>query len=44
MSMQQIDEAVAAFQRTLDLIGENPGIMFTLADALALQNKRLNGG
>ncbi len=39
MSMQQIDEAVAAFQRTLDLIGENPGIMFTLADALALQNK-----
>lgn len=39
MSMQQIDEAVTAFQRTYELVGDEPGVMFTLADALALQNK-----
>lgn len=39
MSMKQIGEAVTAFQRTYDLVGEDPSIMFTLADALALQNK-----
>ena len=37
LSMQQIDQAVTAFQRTYDLVGEEPGVMFTLADALALQ-------
>ena len=39
LSMQKIDEAVTAFQRTYDLVGDEPGVMFTLADALALQNK-----
>ena len=39
LSMQQYDEAVTAFQRTYDLVGDEPGVMFTLADALALQNK-----
>jgi len=38
LSMQKFDEAVTAFQRTYDLVGEAPGVMFTLADALALQN------
>jgi len=38
LSMQQIDQAVTAFQRTYDLVGDEPGVMFTLADALALQN------
>ncbi len=38
MAMQQVDSAVTAFQRTYDLVGEEPGVMFTLADALALQN------
>jgi len=39
LSMQMIDEAVTAFQRTYDLVGDQPGVMFTLADALALQNQ-----
>ena len=39
LSLQKIDEAVTAFQRTYDLVGDEPGVMFTLADALALQNK-----
>lgn len=38
MAMQRVDSAVTAFQRTYDLVGEEPGVMFTLADALALQN------
>ena len=38
MAMQQVDSAVTAFQRTYDLVGEDSGVMFTLADALALQN------
>ncbi len=44
MSMQQIDEAVTAFQRTYELVGDEPGVMFTLADALALQNKGILAG
>ena len=39
LSMQKINEAVTAFQRTYDLVGDEPGVMFTLADALALQNE-----
>jgi len=39
LSMRKIDEAVTAFQRTYDLVGDEPQVMFTLADALALQNK-----
>ena len=38
LSMQQIDEAITAFQRTLDLVGDEPGVLFTLADALAVKN------
>ena len=38
MSMQQFDQAVTAFQRSNDLLGNEPGIMFALADALAMQN------
>ncbi|MCP4494889.1 MAG: c-type cytochrome biogenesis protein CcmI [Gammaproteobacteria bacterium] len=37
LSMQLVDQAVAAFQRTYDLVGDQPGVMFTLADALAMQ-------
>ncbi len=44
LSMQQIDEAVTAFQRTYELVGDEPGVMFTLADALALQNKGILAG
>lgn len=38
MGLQQYDQAVAAFQRCYDLAGDEPAVMFSLADALALQN------
>ena len=38
MGKQQYNEAVTAFQRSNDLIGDEPGILFALADALAMQN------
>jgi len=38
MAKKQFDEAVAAFQRSNDLIADEPGIIFALADALAMQN------
>ena len=38
MARQQYGEAVNAFQKTYEIIGEDPEIMFSLADALALQN------
>ncbi len=38
MSKQQFGEAVTAFQRSNDLLANEPGIMFALADALAMQN------
>lgn len=38
LAMQKIDEAVTAFQRTYDLVDNESGVMFTLADALAVQN------
>ncbi|MCP3688593.1 MAG: c-type cytochrome biogenesis protein CcmI, partial [Gammaproteobacteria bacterium] len=44
LAMQQIDQAVAAFQRTYDLVGEQPGVMFTLADALAIQKDGIMAG
>ncbi|MCP3690430.1 MAG: c-type cytochrome biogenesis protein CcmI, partial [Gammaproteobacteria bacterium] len=44
LAMQQIDQAVAAFQRTHDLVGEQPGVMFTLADALAIQKDGIMAG
>lgn len=38
MAKQQYAEAVTAFQRSNDLVDNEPGIMFALADALAMQN------
>jgi cytochrome c-type biogenesis protein CcmH len=38
MAKQQFDEAVTAFQRSNDLMKDEPGILFALADALAMQN------
>lgn len=38
MARQQYDQAVTAFQRSNDLLADEPGIMFALADALAMQN------
>jgi cytochrome c-type biogenesis protein CcmH len=38
MARQQHDQAVTAFQRSNDLLADEPGIMFALADALAMQN------
>lgn len=38
MGMQQFDEAITAFKRTHDLAGDDPAILFSLADALALKN------
>jgi len=38
MARQQYDQAVTAFQRSNDLLGDEPGILFALADALAMQN------
>ena len=38
MARQQYDAAVTAFQRSNDLLDEEPGVMFALADALAMQN------
>ncbi len=38
MSSQRYSEAVTAFQRSGDLVPDEPGTMFALADALAMQN------
>lgn len=38
MGKQQYNEAVTAFQRSNDLIADEPGILFALADALAMQD------
>lgn len=38
MIKQDYDGAVAAFQRAYDLLGDQPAILFSLADALALNN------
>ena len=38
MAKQQYGDAATAYQRAHDLIGEQPGVMFALADALAMQN------
>ena len=39
MARQKFDKAITAYQRTYDLVGEEPGVMFSLADALAMQNE-----
>ncbi len=38
MAQQKFDQAVTAYQRAHDLVDNEPGIMFALADALAMQN------
>jgi cytochrome c-type biogenesis protein CcmH len=38
MAAQQFDEAVTALQRSNELLADEPGILFALADALAMQN------
>jgi len=38
MGKQQYGEAVTAFRRSNDLLADEPGILFALADALAMQN------
>ncbi|MGD2171671.1 MAG: c-type cytochrome biogenesis protein CcmI [Gammaproteobacteria bacterium] len=38
MAKRQFDQAVTAFQRSNDLMQNEPGILFALADALAMQN------
>jgi len=41
MAKNQFDDAVAAFRRSNELMANEPGIMFALADALAMQNNGL---
>ena len=38
MAKQQYAQAVTAYQRSNELVSDEPGIMFALADALAMQN------
>jgi cytochrome c-type biogenesis protein CcmH len=38
MGKKQFDEAVKAFKRSNQLMADEPGILFALADALAMQN------
>ena len=38
MGKQQYNEAVTAYQRSNELVPNEPGILFALADALAMQN------
>ena len=44
MVQQKFDAAVTAFQRTHDLVGEEPGVLFSLADAIAMQNNGVMQG
>jgi cytochrome c-type biogenesis protein CcmH len=45
MEMGEFDEAVTAFQRTLDLVGDKEaGVLFSLADALSMQKGGLMTG
>ena len=44
MSKRQFDSAIDAFRRANELIADEPGIMFALADALAMQKNGLMAG
>lgn len=45
MQKHQFDEAVTAFQRTLDLVGDKEvGVLFSLADALSMQKNGVMQG
>jgi cytochrome c-type biogenesis protein CcmH len=38
MAQQKYDQAIPAFQKTLDLVGEEAGVLFSMADAMATVN------
>lgn len=38
MAQQKFNEAVTAYQRSYDLVGDRPGVLFSLADAIAMKN------
>ncbi len=40
MTQQKYDQAIPAYQKVLDLVGEEPGVLFSMADAMAT----INGG
>ena len=44
MAQQKFDKSITAYQRTYDLVGEEPGVMFSLADALAMQKEGVMQG
>lgn len=44
MNLQQFPQAVTAYQRAYDLIGEDPNIMLSLADALAMTKEGAMAG
>jgi cytochrome c-type biogenesis protein CcmH len=44
MAQQDYTQAVTAYQRTYDLVGEDPTVMFSLADALTMQRKGVMAG
>ncbi len=44
MNVQKYPEAVTAYQRAYDLIGDDPNIILSLADALAMTNEGLMKG
>lgn len=45
MEKREFDEAVTAFQRTLDLVGDKEaGVLFSLADALSMQKDGIMAG
>jgi cytochrome c-type biogenesis protein CcmH len=44
MSRRQFDSAIDAFRRANELIADEPGILFALADALAMQKNGLMAG
>ena len=44
MAQQKFDKAITAYQRTYDLVGEEPGVMFSLANALAMQDNGVMQG
>ena len=35
MTQQKYDQAIPAYQKVLDLVGEEPGVLFSMADAMA---------
>ena len=44
MTQQNFDQSVTAYQRAYDLVGDDPGVMLSLADALAMQQEGVMTG